>query len=145
MLPLAGLRVLEFGYFVAGPLTGKLFADFGAEVILIESEAYLRTHVSSRQSGHGAKDLTSLNQSNMFNRYGTNKLSVVLDLANSKAVELARRLAVSSDIVIDNFTPHVMEKWGLTYEELVKVNPDIIVLNMPTMGDEKVRPLNRRA
>ena len=133
-LPLAGLRVLEFGYFVAGPLAGKLFSDFGAEVILIESEAHLRTHASSRQPGHGSVDPTSLNQGNMFNRYGTNKLSVLLDLEKPQGIEIAKRLIAVSDIVMDNFAPHVMEKWGFSYEELVKLKPDIIVLNMPTMG-----------
>lgn len=134
MRPLAGIRVLEFGYYVAGPLTGKLFADFGAEVIVVENEAYLRTHQSSRQPGHGATDLTSLNQGNMFNKYGTNKLSLTLDLKNPKALELIKKLVALSDVVMDNFTPHVTEKWGLTYNDLIKVKPDIIVLNMPTMG-----------
>ncbi|MFC1816662.1 CaiB/BaiF CoA transferase family protein [Thermodesulfobacteriota bacterium] len=134
MLPLSGIRILEFGYYVAGPLTGKLFADFGGEVLVIENEAYLRTHNSSRRPGLGAKDLTSLNQGNMFNRYGTNKLSLTLDLKNPGAIELVKRLVAVSDIVMDNFAPQVMEKWGLTYDELIKVKPDIIALNMPTMG-----------
>jgi len=133
-LPLTGLRVLEFAYFVAGPLVGKLFADFGAEVIIIESEAHLRTHASSRQPGHGALDLTSLNQGNMFNRYGTNKLSLKLDLNHPKGVELSKRLVAVSDIVLDNYAPHVMERWGLTYDVLSEIKSDIIVINMPTMG-----------
>ncbi|MFC1815148.1 CaiB/BaiF CoA transferase family protein [Thermodesulfobacteriota bacterium] len=143
MLPLAGLRVLEFAYFVAGPLTGKLFADFGAEVIVIENEAYLRTHASSRQPGRGATDLTSLNQGNMFNRFGANKLSLSLDMKNPKAIEIIKRFVAVSDIVFDNFTPHVMESWGLTYDELIKVKPDIIVLNMPTMGKGGIYPHHR--
>lgn len=142
-LPLAGIRVIEFGYFVAGPLTGKLFADFGAEVIAIENEALLRTHQSSRHPGQGAKDHTSLNQGNMFNRYNTNKLSLTLNLKNPKAIELIKRLVAMSDIVMDNYAPHVMEKWGLTYDELVKVKPDIIVLNMPTMGKGGIYPHHR--
>ncbi|MFC1815896.1 CaiB/BaiF CoA transferase family protein [Thermodesulfobacteriota bacterium] len=133
-LILAGMRVVEFAYFVAGPLTGKLFADYGAEVIVVESEAHLRTHASSRQPGHGAVDLSSLNQGNMFNRYGTNKLSLLLDMGNPKAIEIIKQLIAVSDIVLDNYAPHVMEQWGLTYDELIKVNPNIIVLNMPTMG-----------
>jgi len=138
VLPLAGLRIIEFGYFVAGPLTGKLFADFGAEVIVIENEDYLRTHQSSRQPGLGATDLTSLNQGNMFNRYGTNKLSLTLNLKQPRAVELIKQLVAQSDIVMDNFTPHVMESYGLTYEDLIKIKPDIIVLNMPTMGKKSI-------
>lgn len=134
ILPLAGLRIIEFGYYVAGPLAGKLFADFGAEVIVIENEDYLRTHQSSRQPGLGATDLTSLNQGNMFNRYGTNKLSLTLNLKHPRAVELVKQLVAESDIVMDNFTPHVMESYGLTYGDLIKIKPDIIVLNMPTMG-----------
>jgi len=133
-LPLEGIRIIEFAYFVAGPLTGKLFADFGAEVIVIESESHLRTHASSRQPGHGALDLTSLNQGNMFNRYGVNKLSVNLNLNHPRGVETAKKLIAASDIVLDNYAPHVMQKWGLTYDVLCGIKPDIIVLNMPTMG-----------
>jgi len=133
-LPLEGVRIIEFAYFVAGPLTGKLFADFGAEVIVVESESHLRTHASSRQPGHGALDLTSLNQGNMFNRYGTNKLSLNLNLNHPKGVATAKKLVALSDIVLDNYAPHVMEKWGLTYDILSGIKPDIIVLNMPTMG-----------
>ncbi len=133
-LPFEGLNVLEFTNLVAAPLCGKLFADFGARVIIVENETHIREGVSSRHPGHGAHDLTSLNQGNMFNKYAVNKLSITLNLNKPKALEIARKLVAMSDVVIDNNSPRVMVKWGLSYEELKKIKPDIIALGMPTMG-----------
>ena len=114
-----GVRVVSFTHVVTGPMVGKLFADHGAQVICIENRA-----TSTREPGTGAASLTSLNQSNNFNKFNTNILSLTLDMNKSKAREIVRRLVAVSDIVVDNFTPGVLERWGLDYEELVKIKPD---------------------
>lgn len=132
--PLKGIRVIEFTEFVAAPLVGKLLAEHGAQVIVVENEAHLRTAASGRHPGHGATDLTSLNMGNMFNHYGTTKMSVTINLRDPTGIEIVKRLISLSDIVLDNFAPRVMQRWGLTYEDLTKVRPDIIVVSMPTMG-----------
>lgn len=125
-----GVRVLEFTDVIAGPIIGKLFSDHGAQVIKIEN----KVQALSRNPGTGAKSLTSLNQGHQFNNLNTNKLSLTLDMNKPRAREIAYRLVAISDVVIDNYAPGILEKWGLDYEHLVKIKPDIIQARAPTMG-----------
>ncbi|MBI4333613.1 MAG: CoA transferase [Chloroflexi bacterium] len=135
-LPFEGLRVVEFTGHVAGPMVGKAFADFGAQVISVENEEQARAGSSSRHPGAGAKDLTSLNQGNHFNKFNTNKLSVTLDMKKPGAMNIARRLIARADVVISNFVPGVLDRWGFSYEALRKIKPDIIFVTMPAFGTE---------
>lgn len=133
-LPFEGLRVMEFTVLGAGPLVGKLLADFGAQGINVESMHHLKSHVSSWQPAAKGGKATSLNVGRVQNKYGTNKLSVTLNLTSSKGIAVAKRLIQASDVVIDSFSPHTVEQWGLSYDEVRNIRPDIIMLRMPAMG-----------
>ncbi|MBI4332275.1 MAG: CoA transferase [Chloroflexi bacterium] len=135
-IPLEGLKVLEFTEQVAGPMAGKALADFGAQVILVENEQRARFGSSSRHPSTGAASLTSLNLGNHFNKFNTNKLSVTLDMTRPRGMEIARQLIGRSDVVISNFVPRVLQKWGFSYSELKKIKPDIIFVTMPAFGAE---------
>ena len=131
--PLEGLRVADFFWLIAGPATSRILADFGAEVIKIESLARMDL---IREGGvwPAAEDLTENSRNGTFNDCNTNKLSVSLDLNRPEAIEIAKQLVAQSDIVTNNFTGDRMDRWGLGFEELRKVKPDIIMLTMPVMG-----------
>lgn len=135
-LPLEGVRVIEFTEQIAGPMVGKALADYGAEVILIENEARVRSGTSTRHPGTGSSSLTSLNLGHNFNKFNTNKLSLTLDLKKPAGMQVARRLIGKSDVIISNFVPGVLDRWGLNYPELQKIKPDIIFLTMPAFGSE---------
>lgn len=134
-LPLEGIRVIEFTILAAGPVVGKVLADFGAQSIVVETRGYIRARDGSRTPPPGARDPSSLNLGFFFNKFNTGKLSLTLNLRQEKGVEIVKRLVAKSDVVIDNFTPQVLERRGLGYDVLVKIKPDIIMLRMPTMGE----------
>ncbi|MBI4331302.1 MAG: CoA transferase [Chloroflexi bacterium] len=135
-LPLAGIRVAEFAEHVAGPMVGKALADYGAQVIIVENQERARKGSTSRHPGTGAANLSSLNVSHHFNKFYMNKLSLTLDLTKPKGVEIARRLIGKSDVVITNFMPRVLDRWGFSYAALREIRPDIIFLTMPAFGAE---------
>jgi len=115
--PLAGLRVVEFTHMVMGPTCGMVLADMGAEVIKTEPIDGDRTR---RLLGAGAGFFP------MFNR---NKKSIAIDLHHPVGVEVARKLAASADVVLENFKPGTMEKYGLDYVALSKANPRLIYVS----------------
>lgn len=104
-LPLEGVRVLELGSFIAAPFAARLFGDFGAEVIKIERPA----------GGDELRDWrkTRGQTSMLFRTMGRNKKSVALDLRSELGREAVLRMAASADVVIENFRPGTLEKWGL--------------------------------
>jgi len=116
-LPLAGIRVVEFTHMVMGPTCGMVLADLGAEVIKVEPVDGDRTR---QLLGAGAGFFP------MFNR---NKKSIALDLRHPRGLEVAIRLASSSDVVAQNFKPGVMKKYGLGYEALSRLNERLIYVN----------------
>ncbi len=131
-LPMQGIRVADFSWFGAGPYVTRLFAIYGAEVIRIESNAKID---GMRWQAPRKPDVTqTYNISGMFNNFNPGKLGITLKLNVPKGIEIAKKLISISDVVLDNFNPGMMESWGLTYEELVKTKPDIIVTTMPVMG-----------
>ncbi len=134
-LPFTGLKVLEFAVNAAGPLVGKLMSDFGAEVITVENREHIRVHGGGRQPSAKSANLTSMNMGAFANKYNFNKLSIALNMKHPSGLAAAKRLASISDVVLDSFRPDVLEKWGMTYPELAKLNPAIIMIRMPTMGD----------
>jgi len=113
-LPLAGIRVVEFSHMVMGPSVGVILADLGADVIKIEPEGGDQTR---RLLGSGAGYFP------MFNR---NKRSICLDLKSAKGIDVARKLAAKSDILIENFRPGTLAKLGLGHEALKQDNPGLI-------------------
>jgi len=131
-LPFSGIRVLDLSQLAAGPLVTQMLSDFGAEVIKVESEAYILSGGGSRVNRR--EGATSLNVGYFHNKFNTSALSITLDLKRTEAVEIFMDLVGKSDIVIDNLRPTVTSKWGLTYERLSSINPRIIMVQMPTMG-----------
>ena len=115
--PLAGLRVVEFTHMVMGPTCGLVLADMGAEVIKVEPIDGDRTR---HLLGAGAGFFP------MFNR---NKKSIAIDLRTAEGAAVARKLAASADIVLENFKPGTMRKYGLDYEALAKVNEGLIYVS----------------
>ncbi len=126
--PLSGLRVLELATNVAGPFGGTLFAEFGAEVIKVEMPG---TGDPARHFApfYGGKSLT-------YAVLGRNKKSVTLDLRKPRGQELLKRLVKVSDVLIENFRPGTMEKWGLGYQEIKKENPRMIMVRMSGFGQD---------
>ncbi|MEG1768494.1 MAG: CaiB/BaiF CoA-transferase family protein [Comamonas sp.] len=116
-LPLAGLRVVEFSHMVMGPTCGMVLADLGAEVIKVEPVEGDRTR---HLLGAGAGFFP------MFNR---NKKSIALDLRHPDGLQAAIRLASSADVVVQNFKPGVMTKYGLDYRALSRLNERLIYVN----------------
>jgi benzylsuccinate CoA-transferase BbsF subunit len=128
---LAELRVIDFTWVGVGPLLTKYLADFGAEVIRIES----RTHLDSfRDAPPFVGGTPGLERSGYFLSLNTSKSHVTLNLNHPQGRELARRLIAEADVVAENFTSHVMEKWGLTYEELRRVKPDLLMVSLSMEG-----------
>jgi crotonobetainyl-CoA:carnitine CoA-transferase CaiB-like acyl-CoA transferase len=114
---LDGLRVLDFTTTIAGPHCGRLLADLGAEVIKIEAPEgdMMRTRPPLRAGA-----------STSFGQLNAGKKSVVLDLKSARGVEAARRLVAAADVVVENFRPGVMRRFGLDYDALKKIKPDLV-------------------
>ena len=124
--PLAGLKVLELGQLIAGPFAAKTLADFGAEVIKIESPA----------GGDPLRQWRLLHEgtSVWWQVQSRNKKSVALDLKDVEARQIVRRLIDEADVLIENFKPGVMEGWGFGYEELSRTNPRLVMLRISGYG-----------
>jgi crotonobetainyl-CoA:carnitine CoA-transferase CaiB-like acyl-CoA transferase len=116
-LPLTGLRVVEFTHMVMGPTCGMVLADMGAEVIKVEPIEGDRTR---HLLGAGAGFFP------MFNR---NKKSIAIDLHKPEGAAIARQLAAGADVVLENFKPDTMAKYGLDYAALSRVNPKLIYVS----------------
>jgi len=124
--PLAGIKVLELGTLIAGPFCSRMLAEFGAEVIKIESP----NGGDPLRQWRVLKDGTSL----WWSVQSRNKKSVTLNMKDARAREIALRLALEADIVIENYRPGVLEKWGLGYEDLKRVNPAAIMVRLSGYG-----------
>ena len=128
---LEGIHILDFAWVGVGPITGKYFADNGADVVRIESAA--RPDVL--RIGPPWKDATpGLNRSQFFASFNTSKRSIALDLAKPEAREIAKRLVPWADIVVESFTPKAMRKWELDYDHLREIRPDLIMLSTCMQG-----------
>ena len=131
-LPFEGLRVADLTAFWAGPIVGHYLAMLGAEVIHIES--------TKRPDGMRFSAVQPMTEdrfwewSPMYQGPNTNKLDLTLDLQSERGRELVRRLIATCDVVIDNYSPRVMEAWGLTYDKLTELRPDIIQVRAPAFG-----------
>ncbi len=129
---LEGIRVADFTWIFAGPITTRVFANYGAEVIKIEGRS--RPDPARVNLGPVKDGIPGVNRNGWFLARNTNKLSVATNLACPEGVELAKKFVARSDIVVDNFAGGVMERMGLGYEELKKVKPDIIMLSSCMQG-----------
>ena len=117
---LSGLRVLDFTRVLAGPYATRILADFGAEVIKVQSS----------KTAHGSEE----NGTPYFAAWNRNKRSVTIDPSRPGARGIMLRLVHCSDVVVENFSPRVMANWGLTYDALKDVRPDVIVASISAAG-----------
>jgi len=127
--PLEGIRVIEVGQLIAGPFCGSMLAYFGAEVIKIEPP-------KSGDPIRGWRALDDGGTSYWWRSIGRNKKSVTLDLRQSAGCEIARQLIDSADVVIENFRPGVMEKWGLGPDEVKTTNPKLVYARISGYGQD---------
>ena len=130
--PLAGLKVLELGQLIAGPFAAKTLADFGAHVIKIEppGDADLGTGGDPLRKWRLLKDGTSV----WWQVQSRNKRSLALDLRRAEAQDIVRQLSAGADVLIENFRPGAMESWGLAPDDLIMLNPRLIVLRISGYG-----------
>jgi crotonobetainyl-CoA:carnitine CoA-transferase CaiB-like acyl-CoA transferase len=130
--PFEGLRVLELTAFWAGPIVGNILGMLGADVIHIESV--------KRPDGMRFNSVKAMSEegwwewSPLFQGPNTDKRGVTLDLSSERGRQLARRLAAASDVVVENFSPRVLDEWGLDYDSLSSSNPGLVMLRMPAFG-----------
>src|SRR5947207_8552397 len=124
MQALSGITVLEFASYVSGPYAGMMLADLGAEVIKIEPP-----DGGDPFRGWGAADYSAT-----FGSVNRNKKSVILDLKTEAGLNAARTLSASSDVLIENFRVGTMDRLGLGYEALRKVNPKLIYTSITGFG-----------
>lgn len=129
---LAGLRVLDLTWVLAGPYATKILAEHGADVIKVESahrqdptrfapSMRLRPGAGSEESGY-------------FLNFNRNKRSLALNLRSAEGPPLLRRLAATVDVVVENFSPGTLAKWGLDFEHLQRINPNAVLVSMAGVG-----------
>jgi crotonobetainyl-CoA:carnitine CoA-transferase CaiB-like acyl-CoA transferase len=125
-LPLAGIKVLELGTLIAGPFCARMLAEFGAEVIKVESP----DGGDPIRKWRVLKDGTSL----WWSVQSRNKKSLTLNMKHARGRAIARQLALEADIIIENYRPGVLEKWDIGYEQLKAVNPSTIMVRLSGFG-----------
>ena len=124
--PLAGIKVLELGTLIAGPFCSRMLAEFGAEVIKVESPGI----GDPLRQWRVLKDGTSL----WWSVQARNKKSLTLNMKSPEGQKIAQRLALDADIIIENYRPGVLEKWDLGYEKLKSLNPATIMVRLSGYG-----------
>ncbi|MBW1785293.1 MAG: CoA transferase [Deltaproteobacteria bacterium] len=117
---LSGLNILDFTWVMAGPYASRILADFGARVIKVQSG---KTATGSESNG-----------SAYFKAWNRNKLGITLDMSHPEARDIVLRLTAISDVVMENFSPRVMRNWGLSYDVLTEVRPDLIMVSLSATG-----------
>ncbi|KWR70937.1 CoA-transferase [Arthrobacter sp. W1] len=124
--PLAGVRVLELGNFIAAPFAARIFGDFGAEVIKIERP----DGGDELRDWRKARGQTSM----LFRTIARNKKSVELDLRSELGATAIKEIVKTTDVLIENFRPGTLEKWGLGPEVLSGINPDLVLVRISGYG-----------
>ncbi|SNS84159.1 formyl-CoA transferase [Noviherbaspirillum humi] len=125
---LSGIKVLELGQLIAGPFAAKTLADFGAEIIKVETPGDGDPLRKWRMLHNG----TSV----WWQAQSRNKQSVCIDLRQKEGQALVKQLAESADVIIENFRPGTMEKWGMGWEDLHRLNPKLIMLRVSGYGQD---------
>ncbi|MGA9873301.1 MAG: CoA transferase, partial [Rhodococcus sp. (in: high G+C Gram-positive bacteria)] len=133
-LPLSGVRVLELGNYIAAPTAARMLADFGAEVIKVERPG----------TGDELRNwrLYSGTTSMLYRTINRNKKSIVLDLRTEQGRQDVIDLAAHCDVVLENFRPGTLEKWGISPEVLSEKNPDLIITRISAFG--QTGPMSER-
>ncbi len=131
-MALEGIRVVDFTWVWAGPYCTKQLADMGAEVIKIETA----TRADEVRRGPPHRDgVPGLNRNGRFNFFHRNKLSCAINLKAPGGLELVNELVATSDVVVSNFTPRVLPAFGLDYDSLKALRPDIIMVSLTGFGN----------
>jgi len=125
--PLADLKVIEMGVLLAGPFCGQLLGDYGAEVIKIE-----QPKVGDPMRNWGQEKAHGM--SLWWPVIARNKKSITLNARVAEGQEIIKNLVKEADVLIENFRPGTMEKWGLGYEDLAKINPRLIMVRVTGFG-----------
>ena len=125
--PMAGVKILDLATMLAGPFVSTILGEFGADVIKVELPG---SASSSRQHG----TMTGTGSSMVWLSEQRNKKCITLDLRTPKGKELAKRLIKDMDIVVENFMPGTLERWGLGYDVLKEINPDLILVRVTAYG-----------
>jgi crotonobetainyl-CoA:carnitine CoA-transferase CaiB-like acyl-CoA transferase len=129
---LAGIRVVDFSWVRAGPWATRWLGALGAEIIKIEWPDNERGRLPSSSTPQGME--VNLNTSGNFNDTNVNKRGISLNLRSAKGLEVVRRLVAVSDVVIENYSSRVLRNWGLGYEEMRRIKPDIVYVSMSGYG-----------
>lgn len=135
-LPLAGIRVLDIGTLIAGPFGATMMGDFGAEIIKVEQPGVGDAMRGTPIDGKAARSGNWLVE-------GRNKKSVTLNLRVKEGQDILRELVRTADVLIENFTPGTLEKWGLGWEDLRALNPRLIMVRVSGYG--QVGPYAKRS
>jgi benzylsuccinate CoA-transferase BbsF subunit len=140
--PLAGIRVLDLSWIIAGPLATRLLGDFGADVIKVESRTRMDVGRGNRVPLFGelpGDANTNPDTGGYFQDVNAGKRSCTLNLTTPAGRDLLRRLAVASDVVLCNLGGDQLERWGIGYDVLSEANPSVIVVNVPAMESDGPR------
>lgn len=132
MSALTGLKVLELGTLIAGPFAARIFGEFGADVIKVETPH----GPDGTGGGDPIRSWRHLHEGNSlwWTVQARNKQSIALNLKHPEAREIARKLALGADVVVENYRPGVLEKWGLGFEQLRAINPALIMVRLSGYG-----------
>lgn len=128
---LAGLRVLDLSWVVAGPLIGRTLADFGATVVRVESSVRVETARLMQPFHGGVQDKEG---SALFGNCNAGKLGLTLDLKSPEGQQVVRDLVAWADVVVESFSPGQLAKWGLDYDALRATKPDLVMLSTSIAG-----------
>ncbi len=133
--PLSGIRAISFGTAIAGALSGTALAELGADVVKIESP----TRADNLRRLWAPEDPvvhepSGADTSPMFANFNRTTRSVALDMKDAESVALFLRLAAAADVIVENYAPGVMQRWGLGYEQIAAVNPRIVMLSLTGFG-----------
>lgn len=140
--PLAGIRVIDFGWVAVGPVLSSLLAEFGAEVIKVESSRrldYCRLIPTPLREGEDASKAlgartAEVDRVPLFHQYNRGKLGVTVDLRHPGAPALLKRLVAEADVVVENFSPSVLRSAGLDYPALSAVRPGLVMISCSAVG-----------
>lgn len=129
---LRGIRVLDLTWVLAGPYVTKTFAEHGAAIIKVESQH--RKDPTRFAPGMRLRPGAGIDESGYFLNFNRNKKSVALNLRTEAGQHILRRLVPTADIVVENFSPGVLAKWGLDFPKLRELNPEVILVSMAGLG-----------
>lgn len=128
---LENVKIADFTWYVAGPFCTRYLADYGAQVIKVESS---RVIDGVRPYPPYKDNIPGVNRGGYFHNYNSNKLGVTLNLRHPKGADIARKIIMWSDVVAESFTPGIMSSLGLGYEDIRRMKPEIIMISLSSKG-----------